>query len=115
MSYEYTRETIICESECVLLKKSVETDENGVVTGETIRRNEVFCKVSSLYMRDTYAAFQAGIKPAWKITVFYGDYDGELSVEYEGIEYSVYRTYAEGDNVELYLRKDAGTWQAELS
>ena len=50
-----------------------------------------------------------------KVTVFYGDYDGELSVEYEGIEYSVYRTYVEGDNVELFLRKDAGTWQAELS
>ena len=38
MPYEYTREATICESECVLLKKSVETDENGVVTGETIRR-----------------------------------------------------------------------------
>lgn len=115
MPYEYTRETAICESECTLLKKSTEPDENGVVTGKVVRRHTVFCTVSSLYMRDTYAAFQAGIKPAWKISIFYGDYDGELSVEYDGIEYSVYRTYVEGDNIELYLRKDAGTWQAELT
>ena len=115
MPYEYTRETTICESECTLLKKGGGGGGGGGGTGEVVRRHTVFCTVSSLYMRDTYAAFQAGIKPAWKISIFYGDYDGELSVEYDGIEYSVYRTYVEGDNIELYLRKDAGTWQAELT
>lgn len=115
MPYEYTRETTICESECFLIKRGKTTDENGVLKDEIIYKKPCFCTVSSLYMRDTYAAFQAGIKPAWKLSIFYGDYDNELTVEFEGIEYDVYRTYVDGDTIELYLRRDAGTWQAELT
>ncbi len=115
MPYEYTRETNICSSECTLIKKSIESDADGVAKGETISERTVFCNVSSIYMRDTMAAFQLGVKLQWKLTVFYGDYDGELTVRYDGVEYSVYRTYVTGDEIELYLRKDAGTWQAELT
>lgn len=116
MPYEYTRENNICESECVLIQDRVEEfDKDGLPVKKGPVRRTVFCTVSSLYMRDTYAAFQAGIKPAWKVSVFYGDYDGELTVEYNGIVYSVYRTYVDGDNIELYLRKDAGQWDAELN
>jgi hypothetical protein len=42
--------------------------------------------------------------------VFFGDYDGERLLEYNGKRYGIYRTYhGRGDQIELYVERKGGT------
>lgn len=44
------------------------------------------------------------------MTMFFGDYEGETLVGYNGRMYSVYRTYqAKTDIIELYVERKGGT------
>jgi len=50
------------------------------------------------------------LNPAYKMTMFSGDYDGESIVEYLGETFSVYRTYQSNtDTIELYVERKGGT------
>ena len=50
------------------------------------------------------------MNPAYKMTMFSGDYDGESIVEYLGETFSVYRTYQSNtDTIELYVERKGGT------
>lgn len=111
MAYEYTRETYLRDSVCTLIKRRKSADENGVPVVQETVKNEVFCRVGSIYEKEFYDAMQAGIKAQYKVVVFAYDYDDEKTVELEGKEYSVYRRYYIGDNVELYLRTDVSEWE----
>jgi hypothetical protein len=115
MAYEYTRESFLWESECTLIKPTAVQNEDGVREIDLSNRCTVFCRVGSVYMKEAYAAMQAGIQAAWKFTVNLGDYDGETVIEYDGEMYVVYRTFVDGDDIELLARKDLGTWESELS
>ncbi len=110
MAYEYTRETNLRDSVCTLIKKNTELDEDGVPVDKEDTKTEVYCRVGSIYEKEFYDALQAGIKAQYKVVVFAYDYNDETTVELEGTIYSVYRRYFTGDNIELYLRSDTGTW-----
>lgn len=111
MAYEYTRENNLKESSCILISKRIETDDNGVTkeVGEPIER-EVYCLVGSIYMKEFYSAYQAGIKPQYRLKVNIEDYNDELIVKFEGVIYNIYRTYPTGDEIELYIRSDVSQW-----
>ena len=49
-----------------------------------------------------------GLKPSFSIKILKQEYDDEENVEIDGIEYSVYRTYAYDDVIELYLTEKLG-------
>lgn len=85
------------------------TDENGNQYSSLPAR-EVFCRIESVGRADFYAASQLGLKPTVKAVVCRFDYEGEKLAEYNGVRYSVHRTYAEsdGDRVELYLTERSG-------
>ncbi len=110
MAYEYTRETNLRDSVCKLIKKNTYLDENGVPKEDEPTENEVFCRVGSIYEKEFFDAYQAGIKSQYKVIIFAYDYDNEKTVELEGVIYSVYRRYYTGDNIELYLRSDVEEW-----
>ena len=110
MAYEYKRETHLRDSVCVLCHKVTESDSNGVMKQVGMVENEVCCRVGSVYEKEFYDALQAGIKAQYKLVINTELYSGQKIVRFEGQYYSVYRKYQEGDNVELYLRKDTGTW-----
>lgn len=81
----------------------------GVPTiNETPR--EIFCSAESVTRREFFEAGRNGLNPEWKFTVFAPDYDGELTVEYEGRRYGIYRTYrmTDSDYMELYAERKAG-------
>lgn len=81
----------------------------GVPTiNETPR--EIFCKAESVTRREFFEAGRNGLNPEWKFTVFAPDYGGELTVEYEGRRYGIYRTYrmTDSDYMELYAERKAG-------
>lgn len=85
----------------------------GYTTGALLQRipdeksREIRCRVMSVSQSEFFSAGQMGLRPEHKITLFYGDYDGEETVELEGLRYKVYRTFlAKHDRIELYLRKE---------
>ena len=92
-----------------LYKDTVTYDDYGVAV-KTRTGREVFCKVDSVTRSEFFEAGRAGLNPEYRITMFFGDYEGEALVGYNGRNYSVYRTYqAKTDIIELYVERKAGT------
>ena len=89
-------------------RKSAQTDQIGnTISAEATR--EVFADILSVGANEFFRAGQKGLTPAFLIKVFFGDYEGEEFVRFDGITYTVYRTYfneAE-DVVEQYLSRKA--------
>ena len=92
-----------------LYADSVTYDEYGV--GRKTRTvKQVFCKVDSVTRSEFFDAGRSGLNPEYRMTMFFGDYDGETVVGYKGRLYSVYRTYhAKTDVIELYVERQGGT------
>ena len=92
-----------------LLADTITYDDYGVAR-KTRTSREVFCKVDSVTRAEFFEAGKAGLNPEYRITMFYGDYQGETAVEYKGKLLSVYRTYQAGtDILELYVERKGGT------
>lgn len=92
-----------------LYKDTVTYDDYGVAV-KTRSSRDVFCKVDSVTRSEFFEAGRSGLNPEYRITMFFGDYDGETIVGYNGRNYSVYRTYmAKTDIIELYVERRAGT------
>ena len=90
-----------------LITQTITTDKYGnevVTTQDT----DVFAEVDSVSQSEFFAAQDTELKPEYKFTVFFGNYNGQSLVEYEGETYSVYRTYRTGDNLELYVERKIG-------
>lgn len=84
-------------------------DEYGVARKNRTAK-QVFCKVESVTRAEFFDAGKAGLKPEYRITMFFGDYAGETLVGYKGRLYSVYRTFlAKTDIIELYVERQGGT------
>jgi SPP1 family predicted phage head-tail adaptor len=90
-----------------LLRESYEPNEYGVLIRK-LERRKVYADVSSVTAQEFFNGGLNGLKPELRMTVFFADYKGENIIEYQGTQYTVYRTYQErNDQVELYceLRK----------
>lgn len=91
-----------------LVKISTGKDEYGMTDYTETTRN-VFVNVRSISSQEFYEAGQSGIQPQYEFIMFAPDYDGELTVEYRGRRYHVYRTYIRNtDELELYCEERAG-------
>lgn len=89
-------------------------DANGVWRDGTETTRDVFCQVDSVSRAEFFAGGQSGLKPEYRFTMFFGDYNGEKTVIYDGVRYSVYRTFhARTDDLELYVAKDVGDNKAK--
>lgn len=90
-----------------LVTQTITTDKYGnEVATET--EKTVFCEVDSISQTEFYAAANTELNPEYKFTIFFGDYEGEEVVVFNGARYSVYRTYRSGDNLELYAERKIG-------
>lgn len=89
-------------------------DEYGRSIPETVKR-QVFCTVRSASFSEFFNAGRIGLNPAYEFKVFSADYQGEDAVEYRGQVYSVYRTYEDGDYMELYVQREGGTYGTQES
>lgn len=92
-----------------LIAETKTQDDFGVwVSTETER--EVFCGVSSVTRAEFFDGGRNGLNPEYVFTMFFGDYDGETVLEYNGKRYGIYRTYhAKTDVIELYAERKGGT------
>jgi SPP1 family predicted phage head-tail adaptor len=71
---------------------------------------EVFCDKKSVSRNEFFNAGRNGLNPQYVFTVFKGEYSGESICEYNGLTYSIYRTYeSDDDYIELYVERKGGT------
>jgi hypothetical protein len=92
---------------CVLVNSTYEKDEYGVMQ-KTETTAEVFCDVTSVSASEWFEGGRNGLNPEKRIKMFLYDYDGEKIVEVDGVRFTVYRTYVDRDEIELYLEKRKG-------
>jgi len=76
----------------------------------TLAYKQVYCNVSSVSQSEFFDGGRSGLKPAFRMSLFFGDYNGEEMLEYKGQTYSIYRTYLRGtDIIELYVERKGGS------
>lgn len=90
-----------------LISQEITLDDYGNEEATDIE-NTVFCEVASITQTEFYAAADTQLNPEFRFTVFFGDYNGEQIVIYNGMRYSIYRTYRTGDDLELYVERKIG-------
>ena len=93
----------------ILLSVTKEQDEYGVWR-EDFTPHEVFCQVHSVTQTEFFEGGRNGLNPAYRFTVFQGDYNDEEICEYHGKSYAIYRTYMVPgmDYIELYAERQGG-------
>lgn len=90
-----------------LITQTITTDKYGnEVATET--EKTVYCEVDSVSQSEFFAAENTELNPEYRFTIFFGDYDGQSLVKFNGARYSVYRTYRTGDDLELYTERKIG-------
>ena len=89
------------------LYSAVETQDDYGNIIETLTGKQVYVKPRSVYSNDFYAAATTGLKPEVVLELFFADYNGEKTVQYNGIDYEVIRAYQkpESDVLELTLER----------
>lgn len=91
-----------------LIAETFVKDRYGVLQPTETKR-KIYCNVSSVSMSEWFEGGRNGLNPELRLTMFSGDYDGEKLIEYNGTEYSIYRTYlARNDSIELYVERRGG-------
>lgn len=96
-------------SDVVTLVAEAQTQDTYGVWRSTETRRDVFCAVDSITRAEFFDAGRSGLNPEYRITMFFGDYNGERTIIYNGKAYGVYRTYhARTDVLELYVERKGG-------
>lgn len=91
----------------ILIAQAMSVDDIGnEIATETER--QVLCEVYSISQTEFYAAANTELNPEYRFDVFFGDYQGEDVVSYQGNRYAIYRTYRRGDTLELYAERKIG-------
>lgn len=91
-----------------LIAETFTKDQFGVLQPTETRR-KIYCNVSSVSMSEWFEGGRNGLNPELRLTMFSGDYSGEKLIEYNGTQYTIYRTYAaRNDAVELYVERRGG-------
>ena len=90
-----------------LITQTITTDKYGNEEA-TETEKTIFCEVDSISQTEFFAAENTELNPEYKFTIFFGDYDGQDLVKFNGARYSIYRTYRTGDDLELYTERKIG-------
>lgn len=84
------------------------TQNNKGVYEKTMDKRKVFPFVESVSGQEWFEGGRMGLNPQFRFTMFRYDYEDERIIEYEGKQYTIYRTYLKSnDEIQLYteLRK----------
>ena len=90
------------------LVSTVQSQNAYGVWTQTETERQVFCRVSSVSQTEFFEAGRNGLNPEWRFSVFAADYQGEETVIYNSKRYGIYRTYRDGDFIELYVERKGG-------
>jgi len=96
--------------ELTLITPVMAADAYGIPQESTPKRRTVMARVDSITRSEFFDAGRNGLNPEYKFTMFLYDYEGEKIVEYNGRQYTVYRTYeGRSDTIELYVEQRGET------
>lgn len=95
-------DTVILVSEETVQDATKQTYKREVHTGE------ILCELDSVTRSEWSTAQQAGWEAECRVTVFYLDYAGQNTAVFHGKRYGIYRTFRDGERVELYLGTRVG-------
>lgn len=91
-----------------LVVDSYTQNEFGVME-KTTTRYKVFVNATSVTGQEWFEGGRNGLNPQFRFTLFSHDYHGEQVIEYQGVQYTIYRTYLRNvDEIELYTEKRKG-------
>lgn len=101
-------------SDVITLVGYTQTQDAFGVWQSTTTQRDVFCSVDSVTRQEYFEGGRNGLNPEYRITMFFGDYNGEDTILYNGKAYGVYRTYhAKTDVLELYVERKGGVNRGE--
>ena len=92
-------------AEIILVSKTYASDSIGNQIEQRAEK-KVFAQIGSITQKEFSAAGQMGLKTELKAVVWKFEYSGEDAVILNDTEYAIYRTYVNGDKIELYLTKE---------
>lgn len=91
-----------------LVNESQTQDENGVWRTTRTERT-VFSQIESVTRAEFFEGGRNGLNPEFKFTMFFGDYEDEREVVWNGKHYGIYRVYyGKNDTIELYAERKGG-------
>ncbi len=91
-----------------LITETQTQNQYGILETST-EKKKVFCQVDSVTSSEFFDGGRSGLNPEFRMTLFKYDYSGEKLLEYNGQEYSIYRTYIRRtDEIELYVERKGG-------
>lgn len=92
-----------------LIQMKYEADKIGQNISSEEKR-EIYVLKRTLTRTEYFKAGQNRMNPEIMLVTAAVNYSGENVIEYENMRYEIYRTYhkLDSDEIELYLRKQAG-------
>lgn len=98
-----------------LVSESYTQNEYGVFE-KTTTKKRVFVDVSSVSSNEWFEGGRNGLNPQYRFKMFQFDYLGEKVIEYDSVQYTIYRTYNRSvDEIELYAELKKGNENGEDS
>lgn len=91
----------------ILISEKYENNAYGQPVAQSAKR-EIFVTEKSVTRSEFYNAGRQGLNPQIVLSTPAINYAGEEIVEYDNNIYSIYRTFRDGDNIELYAGMKAG-------
>lgn len=90
--------------EIKLISTTLTKDIYGVgQPSETERTAYAF--MNNVSGKEWFEGGRIGVNPDMRFTMFAPEYNNEEIIEYNGARYGVYRTYTDGDWIDLYVEK----------
>lgn len=91
-----------------LVGETYEQNDYGVLI-PTTTKTQVYADVTSVTATEWFEGGRNGLNPEYRMRIFAPEYNGEKIIEYNGIQYTIYRTYmARNDTLELYVQRKMG-------
>lgn len=91
-----------------LVTESFTQNQYGVMESSTTK-HKVYVDVTSANQQEWFEGGRNGLNPQYRFTMFSFDYHNEKIIEYQGTQYTIYRTYYRStDEIELYVELKKG-------
>lgn len=98
--------------EITLIARTYQKDDIGQIVPLADTERTIECKISSVGRNEWLTAHQGGYEAQYMMEVFGASYNGEKKAKFNGKTYDIYRTFAIGDRMELYLGDKVGDLDA---
>lgn len=96
-------------SSVIYLVSNNKTQNELGIWVDNLTERKVFAEVSSVGQSEWFEGGRNGLNPEYRFRMFAYDYNGESLVRYNGVIYSIYRTYVDRNElIELYAEKREG-------